>query len=201
MGKTPCEPGPHGRIERVKRAVVKQRSLVPKHVAHQPRSSCIPARPYELVFVTLSDCTAVAPPFLRLSAFEDSATLSPNGDNALFVVERQQRADSVDSGGSVRTIQTTRAFGAEVRRARKDQRMSQAQLATKAGVGRPWLSELETGKRTVELGRALSVLSALDLAVTFVRATKVSRSGIDLDRLIAETIGGRAEAGCAAVLE
>ncbi len=84
----------------------------------------------------------------------------------------------------MRTIQTSRAFGEAVRRARKDRGMSQAELANAAGVGRPWLSELETGKRTVELGRVLLVLNAMDLAIAFVPAQKTSRTGVDLDALI-----------------
>lgn len=86
----------------------------------------------------------------------------------------------------MRPIQTTRAFGFAVRRARKDQGLSQAELAARAGVGRPWLSELETGKRTAELGRALSVLSALDLAITFVPSPTEGRSGIDLGQILGE---------------
>ena len=88
---------------------------------------------------------------------------------------------------ATRPIQTTRAFGAAIRRARTDQGMSQTELAAMAGVGRPWLSELETGKRTVELGRALLVLSALDLAVTFTPAPKPGRSVVDLGEIIGKT--------------
>ncbi len=84
----------------------------------------------------------------------------------------------------MRPIQTSRAFGSAVRRARKRRGLSQVELAARAGVGRPWLSELETGKRTAELGRALSVLSALDLAVSFVPATGPDRSMVDLDQII-----------------
>lgn len=84
----------------------------------------------------------------------------------------------------MRPIQTTRAFGAAVRSARKDHGLSQTDLAARAGVGRPWLSELERGKRTAEIGRALSVLSALDLAVVFVPMPDADASGIDLDRLL-----------------
>lgn len=86
----------------------------------------------------------------------------------------------------MRPIQTTRGFGAAVRRARKERGLSQAALAAGAGVGRPWLSELETGKRTAELGRALSVLHALDLAITFVPAPARDASGIDLGRVLGE---------------
>ncbi len=86
----------------------------------------------------------------------------------------------------MRPIQTTRAFGTAVRRARKDRGMSQAELAAEVGVSRPWLSELETGKRTVELGRALSVLNALGLAVTFMPIPAVGESGIDLGQILGE---------------
>ncbi|MEE9414844.1 MAG: helix-turn-helix domain-containing protein [Acidimicrobiales bacterium] len=80
----------------------------------------------------------------------------------------------------MRPTQTSKGFGSAVRRARKDQGLSQVELAALAGVGRPWLSELETGKRTVELGRALSVLSALDLAVTFIPLPLRDRGSVDL---------------------
>ncbi len=86
----------------------------------------------------------------------------------------------------MRPIQTTRAFGSAVRRARTTQGLSQTELAARAGVGRPWLSELETGKRTVELGRALSVLSALDLAITFVPSPTTDASGINLGQILGE---------------
>lgn len=86
----------------------------------------------------------------------------------------------------MRPIQTTAAFGAAIRRARKDQGLSQVELAARAGVGRPWLSELETGKRTAELGRALSVVSALGLAVTFVPTPTAQGTGIDLGQILGE---------------
>ena len=86
----------------------------------------------------------------------------------------------------MRPIQTSKAFGAAVRGARKDRGLSQAELAAKAGVGRPWLSELENGKRTAELGRALAVLSALDLAVTFTHAPAPGAAGIDLRPILGE---------------
>ena len=84
----------------------------------------------------------------------------------------------------MRPIQTSRGFGAAVRQARTDRGMSQVELAAAARVGRPWLSELETGKRTAELGRALLVLAALDMAVALVPAPKPGLSTVDLDRLI-----------------
>lgn len=86
----------------------------------------------------------------------------------------------------MRPIQTSKGFGAAVRRARKDRGLTQAELAAKAGVGRPWLSELENGKRTAELGKALSVLGALELGIVFVPAPAVSASGVDLGQLLGE---------------
>ena len=85
-------------------------------------------------------------------------------------------------------IQTTLAFGSAVRRACKAQGLSQADLAARAGVSRPWLSELETGKRTAELGRALLVLSALDLAITLVPTPTIGDSEINLGRILGEAI-------------
>jgi y4mF family transcriptional regulator len=67
-------------------------------------------------------------------------------------------------------IQTPLDFGAAVRAERKARHFTQSELAERAGVGRPWLSELETGKRTAEIGRALKVVAALNLAVAFVPA-------------------------------
>mgnify|MGYP003382131556 CR=1 FL=1 len=84
----------------------------------------------------------------------------------------------------MRPIQTSKAFGSALRHARKSQGLSQAELAQRAGVGRPWLSELETGKRTAELGRALTVLAALDLAVTFVEVATTSESVVDLGQIV-----------------
>lgn len=84
----------------------------------------------------------------------------------------------------MRPIRTSTEFGAAVRRARKDRGLSQVALAARAGVGRPWLSELETGKRTVEMGRALSVLSALDLAITIVPASDPAAATVDLADII-----------------
>ena len=84
----------------------------------------------------------------------------------------------------MRPVQTTRAFGAAIRRARLSQHLSQAELAARAGVGRQWLSELERGKRTAELGRALAVVNALGLVLTIADSEPDHVSKIDLDDLL-----------------
>lgn len=61
-------------------------------------------------------------------------------------------------------------LGAAVRQARQDKGLTQADVAARAGVSRPWLSHLENGKRSVELGKVLAVLDALDLCMAVERA-------------------------------
>jgi HTH-type transcriptional regulator / antitoxin HipB len=54
-------------------------------------------------------------------------------------------------------------FGAAVRTARRALKLRQAELAGAAGVGLRFLIELEAGKSTIQLGKALAVLDALGL--------------------------------------
>ncbi|MCC5951001.1 MAG: helix-turn-helix transcriptional regulator [Acidimicrobiia bacterium] len=83
----------------------------------------------------------------------------------------------------MRSIRTPRELGLAIRRARSDRSWTQAELAERARVGRPWLSELEGGKRTAELGRVLAVLEALQLTVTLVPA-ETGLGKVDLDDLL-----------------
>ena len=57
------------------------------------------------------------------------------------------------------------AMGAAVREQRDQQGLTQANLARRAGVSRQWLSALENGKPSVEMGKVLVVLSVLELSV------------------------------------
>ena len=54
-------------------------------------------------------------------------------------------------------------LGRRVRAQRRKHRLRQAELAAMAGVGNRFLSELEHGKSTLELGRTLRVLRTLGL--------------------------------------
>ena len=83
----------------------------------------------------------------------------------------------------MRAIRTPRELGLAIRRARADRGLTQAGLADRAHVGRQWLSELEGGKRTAQLGRVLSVLEALQLAITLTTAP-VGHGKVDLDDLL-----------------
>ena len=65
------------------------------------------------------------------------------------------------------SIKDASDLGRCVRAARKEQGMTQKELAGLfTAFSREYLSDLENGKQTVELGKALAVLSALGLRVT-----------------------------------
>lgn len=82
-----------------------------------------------------------------------------------------------------------RTLSAIVRQRRKALHWSQDKLAAAAGVSRPWVSEFEAGKASVELGLVFSVLDALGLRMNVTSSTdsgkpdvpsKVARAGARL---------------------
>lgn len=60
-------------------------------------------------------------------------------------------------------IDSARDFGIYVREQRRRRGLTQAGLSVAARVSRRWLSDLEAGKPTVELGLVFKVLGAMDL--------------------------------------
>ncbi|MBQ9003468.1 MAG: helix-turn-helix transcriptional regulator [Eggerthellaceae bacterium] len=58
-------------------------------------------------------------------------------------------------------------FGEAIRRFRKLRGLTQQQLADLAGCCIMYVSQLERGKETAELGRALKILDALDDDISF----------------------------------
>lgn len=62
-------------------------------------------------------------------------------------------------------VRSIRDLAAVVRGRRMDLRLSQAELAARAGVSRKWIYQFEAGKPTAELRLILRVLDALGLAV------------------------------------
>ncbi|HWO15965.1 MAG TPA: helix-turn-helix domain-containing protein [Solirubrobacterales bacterium] len=56
-------------------------------------------------------------------------------------------------------------FGAAIRRERRARGLSQEAVALSAGVGLRFVHDLEHGKDTVELGRALRVAQAVGLRI------------------------------------
>lgn len=60
-------------------------------------------------------------------------------------------------------IDTVERLATVIRDARKQQGLTQVELAAKAGVSRQFVLELEAGHPRAELAKTLAVLSALDL--------------------------------------
>lgn len=78
-------------------------------------------------------------------------------------------------------------LAAATRGRRRDLGLSQAELATKAGVSRKWLNEFEAAKSTAELGLVLRVLDALGLGIALELTSDGPTTGaVDLDELLEE---------------
>lgn len=60
-------------------------------------------------------------------------------------------------------IKNSKDMGHMVRNTRKDKKITQAQLAAAAGVGVRFIVDLEAGKETIALNKALKVLTVLGL--------------------------------------
>ncbi len=69
--------------------------------------------------------------------------------------------------------------------------LSQEQAAARAGVSRQWVSEVELGKSTAELGLVLGLLDALELDIELaVRGSEERRAvSVDLDAVLDEHRG------------
>lgn len=63
-------------------------------------------------------------------------------------------------------IESTQNIGSLVRISRKNQGATQAEFASLCGVGVRFISELENGKSTVQVGKLLQVLKCLGLEMT-----------------------------------
>lgn len=83
-------------------------------------------------------------------------------------------------------IHTPKDFGSLIRQTRKDQGLTQIQLAELAGVSRDWIIRLEQGKRTVELGLSMRTLRALKLQLLIQPEPPISDDDneINLDEIL-----------------
>jgi HTH-type transcriptional regulator/antitoxin HipB len=64
-------------------------------------------------------------------------------------------------------LRTPRAIGALIRSARQAKGFDQASLAEQAGVSRQWVSEVENGKPSAEVGLILRALAVLDVHLSY----------------------------------
>lgn len=72
----------------------------------------------------------------------------------------------VPIGVIVEKISDTKSLGMLIRQERKQQGLTQEQLAGVIGVGVRFLRELEAGKESCQIGRAMQVLAGLGLVVS-----------------------------------
>lgn len=63
-------------------------------------------------------------------------------------------------------IFNAKELGAVVSEARKAQDLTQSDLAGIAGTGRRFISDLEKGKETAQIGKILTILGALGVSIT-----------------------------------
>lgn len=63
-------------------------------------------------------------------------------------------------------IKTPKDFGKLVRQKRKHHNLTQVELAGLSDVGSRFLVELEQGKATIEIGKALQVMRMLGISLT-----------------------------------
>lgn len=63
-------------------------------------------------------------------------------------------------------VESASDFGQAVRAARKEAGLSQVQLAKRCGCSQRFVSEVERGKETAELGRALKLLEVLNVPLS-----------------------------------
>jgi y4mF family transcriptional regulator len=63
-------------------------------------------------------------------------------------------------------IHGARDFGEAIRKARTKEHLTQRQLALSVGAGERFIVDLENGKETVRLGKALQVAMALGIKIT-----------------------------------
>lgn len=99
-----------------------------------------------------------------------------------------RRETNVD-GRAVR-ITSAGDLAAAVRGRRIDLQLSQAELATRAGVSRPWLGGMKVGKPTAGCGLILRVLDTPGRSFDLVVAEPGPQEpGVDLDALLAHHEG------------
>jgi y4mF family transcriptional regulator len=66
----------------------------------------------------------------------------------------------------MQTITNAKSLGLLIRKERKAQRLTQEQLAGLTGVGVRFVRELEAGKESCQVGRALQVAASLGLSIS-----------------------------------
>jgi len=102
--------------------------------------------------------------------------VSPNDDTYDDVAERRHRRTAVQFH-----VRNTSDLATAIRDLRQSKHMTQTDLAQRAGVGRQWISNVESGKSTLRFTTILALLDALDVDLTLRTREEPS---LDLDDLL-----------------
>lgn len=76
-------------------------------------------------------------------------------------------------------VRSPKQFGVALRRFRKDQALTQIQLAKRAGLRQSTVSQVENGLETVKLTTVMEMIRALDLELVIQPRTKGSPYDIE----------------------
>jgi len=97
-----------------------------------------------------------------------AAALGTNANSALKAIATNYKERTYYGGEKQQSkvkIQSASDLGLEVRRVRKKMEMTQQKFADLAGVGRRFISELESGKPTLEFNRVMKVCQAAGIDI------------------------------------
>jgi len=90
-------------------------------------------------------------------------------------------------------VRTPRDIGALIRSHRRAAHLSQSRLASQVGVSQRWVSEMENGKPSAEIGLVLRALTVLDIALDAIQprsnrglAQAIQHSDIHIDDIVDE---------------
>ena len=90
-------------------------------------------------------------------------------------------------------IRTPRELGAVIRERRRRHGLGQKELASKIGVSRQWVVEMEKGKARAEVGLVLRALDALGISLSLDGAHQTNapetEPEIDIDQIVANAKG------------
>jgi HTH-type transcriptional regulator/antitoxin HipB len=79
----------------------------------------------------------------------------------------------------VEIVRSPKSLGVTLRRHRRQLKLTQAELAARAGIRQGTVSQVENGLETVKLQTLMHLLRALDLEITVQPRTKGSHSEIE----------------------
>lgn len=96
-----------------------------------------------------------------------------------------------------RELVTANDFGALIKERRRALSMSQTALAKKLGASRRWVTDIESGKETAELGRVIKALKILGMHLTArpVQEIRANTASVSLESKTAKLLAHRDKVG------